>query len=93
VKRSYLRGNVFGCIIVLLFLGKWHPVLFSGSNLAENQKYDNNQKDQSNSSARIISPTPAMRPPWQGAHQRQDKNNDQYGSKHFHSSLACSQDA
>jgi len=61
------------------------------SNPAKNQENDNNQEDQSYSSARIISPTPAMRPSRQGAQQRQDKNHNQYCSKHCHSSHSCSQ--
>src|SRR5277367_4677821 len=52
------------------------------SDLAKNQKHDNDQEEQPQSSGREIAPTPAMVPSGQSAKKRQDKNHNQNRSQH-----------
>jgi hypothetical protein len=52
------------------------------SDLAEKQENQHNYEDQSHASGRIITPAPAVRPPRQHAKKRQEKNHDQYRTKH-----------
>src|SRR5271157_2792882 len=57
--------------------------LVRGSNPAENQQNDYDQEDQPHSSGRVVTPVPAMRPPWQDTQQCQNQDDDQYSSKHI----------
>ena len=64
--------------------GAWPDCrLARGSNPAENQQNDYDQEDQPHSSGRVVTPLPAMRPPWQDTQQCQNQDDDQYSSKHI----------
>jgi hypothetical protein len=53
-----------------------------GLNAPEHEENDHNKENQPQAAGGSIPPTPAMRPPWQGATKRQQQNYDQYCSKH-----------
>jgi hypothetical protein len=53
-----------------------------GSNPAEKQENDYDEKGQSDSAGRTITPTPTVRPPWQDTQKCQNQNDDQYSYKH-----------
>lgn len=47
------------------------------------QQYEQDQKDQSESAAGIVSPVPAVRPGGKNANQHKDQDDKQYGSHNF----------
>jgi hypothetical protein len=56
------------------------PILLLSSDSAKNQKNDEDDKNQPYSSAWIVSPVPAMRPPRQNAQEYKDQNHNQQRS-------------
>jgi hypothetical protein len=52
------------------------------SEAAEKQENDDNRKCKSQSTRGGITPLPAMRPPRQCTHERENQNHNQYCSKH-----------
>jgi len=50
--------------------------------LAEKHQHDDDQQNHTHATRRCVTPIAAVRPPREYSQERQDKENDQYGSDH-----------
>jgi hypothetical protein len=66
IKKQCRRTNMKQAPSLLVMAPDEITGVAYDSNPSEKQENDNDEKDQSQAAARGVTPTPAMRPPWQG---------------------------